>query len=245
MFTPTTTLTKTATALSVRALAVTIAALVLTCAGTSTTGAITAHASAPVTVAPPAVDVLDEPAQTVITGGDLETRVMMRDVMDLYTAAGLHLPNLRIFAHDTDEGCNGHQGLFHNGGDFYRIDLCTWSPVTFGHELAHAWEHHNVDDTTRSDFMARMGVDRWQDMDASAPARAIEQAADVIRWGVQGRPIQQHLATSHENELNTYELLTGLASPRIAHWDDPQPETTVLPEALAAVAAAGTQSRLG
>ena len=60
---------------------------------------------------------------------------------------------------------------------------------------------------------------------AAAPirSRGIERAADLVVWGIGRRPIQLMHATKYGEDLETYELLTGRPSPRIAHWDDAAP----------------------
>lgn len=182
-----------------------------------------------------------EPHTTTITGADADTRTMIEELIDMYAAAGLELPALRINVHATNEGCDGHQGLYRKGGDLYRIDICTVHPTTVAHELAHAWERHTVAESTRTEFMARVGGSKWNDQEAAHPVRAIERAADVIAWGIQEQPIQRLLASHHAEELEQFEMLTGRPSPRIAHWNDPI-ENVARP--LPAAAAAATSNSL-
>lgn len=184
-----------------------------------------------------------EPGTTVITGADADTEAMIVDVSHLFAISGLELPHLRINVHPTDDGCDGHPGLYGKAGDPYRIDLCSLHANLVGHELAHAWEHLNVDDATRARYMDQMGVDQWFDHDAPHPARAIERAANAIAWGVREQPIQRMSLARHADELAAFELLTGRPSPRIAHLDDPVERVVRVPIQDDAISTSADSSR--
>ena len=110
-----------------------------------------------------------------IYGANDEARTVIADAIDRFAAAGLPLPQLRIYVHHTDQGCFGHQGLFTKGGDLHRIDLCDLDATI--HELAHAWEHHHLTDTTRQAFMNTFNIDTWNDNDTAHAHRGVEQVA--------------------------------------------------------------------
>jgi len=154
-----------------------------------------------------------------IYGADADQEADIYAAIDAFDQAGLLLPLLQIYVHDSGEGCHEELGLFSKGGDKHRIDICMAHPSVIRHELAHAWEHHNMTNATRLAFLQRKGIEVWNDQESSAPVRGIEQAAYLIAWGLDSRPIQSLLRSSHAEDLDLYELLTGSQSPRIAQWD--------------------------
>ena len=154
-----------------------------------------------------------------IYGADDELEQEILDAIDLYTNAGLGLPELRIYVHDSYEACDGNLGLYSKGGDQHRVDICEWDPKLISHELAHAWEYHNVDDATRQAYLDRARLKVWNSHDVPHPARGVERVAFVISWGVVDQPIQIMTKGHYTEELYQYELLTGMPSPRIAHLD--------------------------
>lgn len=170
---------------------------------------------APATTAA-AVASATEPAEAAPYGihGPAEAEAIVLEAMELFETAGLELPPLRIHVHPTHEACNGNLGLYSKGGDLHRIDLCDLTPWLIVHELAHAWERHNVDDATRDAFMAATGAGTWNDHSQPHPARGVEQAADAIAWGLIGHDLSPHSA-HHADDLAHFEHLTGTTSPRI------------------------------
>jgi hypothetical protein len=154
-----------------------------------------------------------------IHGADADQEADINAAILAFDQAGLLLPDLQIYVHESNEGCNKNLGLFSQGGDKHRIDICMAHPSVIRHELAHAWEHHNMTDATRRAFLQRRGIEAWNDQESSAQVRGIEQAAYLIAWGLDSRPIQSLLRSRHAEDLDLYELLTGSQSPRIAVWD--------------------------
>ena len=154
-----------------------------------------------------------------IYGADEQTELMIEEANALFQAAGLSLPALRIYVHDNDEPCNGNQGLFSKTGDQHRVDICTHHINLIIHELAHAWEYHNVDETTRQKFMEQAQADGWNDHNVVHQARGVEIAADIIKWGLADGQLPQMSASHYAQQLAQYELLTGTQTPRIAHWN--------------------------
>ena len=154
-----------------------------------------------------------------IYGADEAMNQEILDAMDRFEDAGLELPELRVYVHDSDEPCNGNanMGLYNKGGDQQRIDLCHRSPNVGIHELAHAWEYHNMDDTTRQAFLVRADLSTWNDTDVVHRARGVERVAYAIVWGLDDQPIQRQLLSAYSENLDHFELLTGTPSPRIAH----------------------------
>ena len=155
-----------------------------------------------------------------IHGADDAAEAEIMAAIERFVDAGLPLPELSIHVHESAQGCNGHQGLFGKGGDKHRIDICVVHPSVIRHELAHLWEHHNVDDATRQAFLDSTGLEAWNDQSAVHRSRGIEQAAYLVAWGIAPEPIQSMLRSFHGEDLANFELLTGEPSPRIAHSDD-------------------------
>lgn len=150
---------------------------------------------------------------TQIVGADAELAAAIRQAIARFESAGLTLPELSIHAHPTSAGCRGNCGLYTTGESGGRVDLCVRGQHTILHELAHAWEHHNVDDATRQRFLTHSGLEVWNDPETDWDERGIEAAAQVIAWGLLDIPITN--ADRFENQLDQFELLTGLESPRL------------------------------
>ena len=148
-----------------------------------------------------------------IHGADNHAEAIIAQALDRFAEAALPLPELRIYVHDSQEGCDGHQGLYSNGGDPHRIDLCDLDATI--HELAHAWEHHHLTDQTRTAFMDHYDIEGWNDPDLAHAHRGVEQVAFAITWGLADQPVQAMLADHYADQLERYELLTGTTSPRL------------------------------
>lgn len=169
--------------------------------------------------------VVAEPAG--VYGADEVMEREILDAVDRFAEAGLTLPELRIYVHDSDEPCRGHMGLYGKGGDRHRIDLCERHRKVITHELAHAWEYHNLDDSTRQAFLDRANLKVWNDKDVPYPARGVERVAYLISWALDDQSIQAISLGHYIEDLDRYEFLTGNSSPRIAHLeaalDSPRP----------------------
>jgi hypothetical protein len=79
------------------------------------------------------------------------------------------------------------------------------------HEMAHAWTEANVDQAMEARFMRIRGVDAWNDPDLAWKERGIEQAAEIIAWGLGEGEIQPLLPEPPETRelIDAYVLLTG------------------------------------
>lgn len=153
-----------------------------------------------------------------IYGADPQLTTVIQAAMDRFTTTGLILPALRIYVHDTSDGCKGASGLYSQKPPVHRIDLCTRLQATVLHELAHAWEHHTVSEDTRRTFLEHTGLEAWQSYgDVEWEDRGIEQAAQIIAWGLMD--IQITNTERFLDELYEFELLTGIPSPRLPSRD--------------------------
>ncbi len=170
------------------------------------------------------VDVPEATVETLdaygIYGADSAQEAEITAAMAVLADNGLTVPELRIYVHESNQGCRENQGLFGTGGDKHRVDICNFDESIIRHELVHAWEHHNMDDSTRQAFQDHIGLDNWNDHDQPHYSRGIEEAAYLIVWGMDDNPISRMSRNHYADDLTGYELLTGTASPRISHWND-------------------------
>ncbi len=175
-----------------------------------------------------------------IYGASEETEEAIEQAIARFNTEGLTLPtDLRIYVHDTRDECQGHPGLFNQDYSGTRIDLCTTDGFIVLHELAHAWEHHSMDDTTRQAFLDHTGLEVWNHADADWTERGIELAANAIAWGLLDETLTDGEATEYSEQLDRFELLTGQASPR--HDGETTTQTVEVPEGSAELAAGYAQ----
>jgi hypothetical protein len=136
------------------------------------------------------------------------------EAVALFDEAGLWLPELDIYVHRDKSVCSDAPGLFNKNGDAHRVDICTDGRSVVIHELAHAWEHHNVKDATREQFMALVGATSWNDGVDHWAARGVEQAAMAIQSGVLTDPLPPSRVAKADDLQAHFELLTGRSSKR-------------------------------
>jgi hypothetical protein len=133
-----------------------------------------------------------------------------------YGEAGLrNLPPLEVHLHRSNDDCRGGLGLYYAG----RIDLCTkdssepYQRKFALHEMAHAWTETNVPGDVLRAFMQRQRVAAWNDRSDPWKERGIEQAAEVVTWGLGEGEIAPLLPEVPDAETlaSLYEMLTGRA----------------------------------
>jgi hypothetical protein len=164
----------------------------------------------------------DDPVLPAVVMEDLpaDIEAMVEWALGLFEQAGMELPPLEIRHHGDDVGgCDGHDGLHRPGEPRNVVELCT-NDVTFAtqamvlHELAHAWVDDSVGPTARAAFQAVRGYAHWQDY-AAAPwhENGIEQAAEIVAWGLFDRPMAMSRITGNScDELDAgFRALTGMA----------------------------------
>lgn len=155
------------------------------------------------------------PALT-INGADAEVGAMIEDAVARYERLGLQLPPLEINVHAKDrEHCHGHRAYWDHHDHHDVIDLCFFDQFTVLHELAHAFEHHNLDEHTRDEFMALTPGQVWRDDDVKYNHQGIEDAANTIARGLLDETVDPD-SEKDQADLNAFELLVGIPSPRIA-----------------------------
>ncbi len=156
---------------------------------------------------------LDPPG---IYGADRDVVAAFEAAIDRYNTSGLTLPPLRIYVHTTRDSCSGYVGVFNHYNDPYRIDMCagTGYQIFILHELAHAWAYHTISDDTRQAFLNRTGL-VWNHPDVKWPQRGTEVLAKTIAWGLRSEPLTVAEADDFADRLEQFQLLTGVASPRL------------------------------
>lgn len=163
-------MTKFLTALSASALAATIMIVGL---ATEPADPVTAVESQPTT---PVVTVSPTP-NVVVTGADEDDQRRLGEALRHFHDHGLDLPDLDVRFYDDDHECQGHYGLFQTSFTPWRVLICTDLDFVPTHELAHAWEAANLDDTDRDRYIEERGLSSWNDQNVPWVERGVEDAA--------------------------------------------------------------------
>lgn len=150
----------------------------------------------------------------VVHGSDERSREQIADADAAFRVAGLTLPGLEIHVHENYKGCDGLAGQFSRDGSGLRVDFCSGNSFTVLHEFAHAWEYHNVDDTTRDELVEMHGLETWRSRDVPWAERGVEVAAETIAKGLLERAFPEWQCEEVELLDQGFRLLTGQSSPR-------------------------------
>ncbi len=184
---------------------------------------------------------LDENVTGILDSGGLRVDLVnasasqmafARWMVDRFRSAGLGVPEVRAIWFPPSPDCHGRAGLAIESDERYRglhtIRVCTdriaddetlsgWAPsaIAYGlHEIAHVWMLDHLDDSIRTEFLDRSGLEIWRGSEADWHERGVEHAAFTIAWGLTGTedatyPIRP---TPDCDELaERFELLTGHA----------------------------------
>ena len=151
-----------------------------------------------------------------IRGADGDRRQQIDQALDRFDEAGLELPSLIIEVHDSRSGCDGNGGLFQWGNEVARVELCAPETFVIFHELGHAWELTHMTDEDRNAFLESANLAKWDDRSIPWKERGREVAANIIAIGLAHRELSGQDLQQFATELELYEILTGLPSPRIA-----------------------------
>ena len=155
--------------------------------------------------------------RTTITGGSDEQRATVTWALGRYADAGLDLPVLHFDLHPDASGCSGNRGYFSPSSTPWMVAICTDERFLVLHELGHAWAEHTLSDVDRTAFVEFRGLESWNDPETSWRARASEDAANTLAWGLLETPIRHISPTGSLAERSqAFRLLTGFASPRIS-----------------------------
>ena len=132
--------------------------------------------------------------------------------IDRYAEAGLNLPQLVIRFPGRDlSHCDGAPGRVYLDHDPIEVRMCWNSEFVLLHELAHAWEAHNVPTGNHEPFMdMRDGVLSWASLDVEWSERGREHAANVIAWGLleDPYPISKTYPNDPDSLLAAFQFLT-------------------------------------
>lgn len=150
----------------------------------------------------------------VVHGSDERSHQQIADADAAFRVAGLTLPDLEIHVHENYAGCGGFAGQFNRDGSGRRVDFCSGNSFTVLHEFAHAWEYHNVEDTTRDALVELHGLETWRDRGVPWEERGVEVAAETIAKGLLERPFPEWQCEEIELLDQGFRLLTGRSSPR-------------------------------
>lgn len=173
----------------------------------ATLGFIGASAANPVAMSadPTAADM---PASVTVVGASESDHAAIGWAVDRFQRAGLELPPVVIEIHNAPADCNGYDGLFRASETLPAILVCNRSRYIVLHELAHAWEHHNLTDDTRQEFMELLGLTAWNEHDVVWGERGVEALAEIITWGLYDIDLTADLDEKLMKQ-NAYSLITG------------------------------------
>lgn len=157
----------------------------------------------------PAQPVSLQPAVTV-TNGTPEEEAVVELAVARFVETGLALPDLELRVLDT---CSGGQGRYI--AEEAVIELCVINEFLVLHELAHAWEHFQLTDGERRDFVdTTPTAQTWRASSTEWKNRGIEIMANSIATALLARPLPA--GSGDDTELAHFEAVTGSASPRLA-----------------------------
>lgn len=164
----------------------------------------------PVT-AEPATELVSELVVLVTT--DDERQTVARSV-GLFEQAGLRLPPLVVRV-GSPGGCSGRVAVHLHRDGISEIELCETGTTGLEHillhELGHAWVALNLDDEARQRFQEERGWEHWNHHSDDWNDRGTEQAAEVIKWGVNDRVAPILIEHDGCDDLATsYRILTGV-----------------------------------
>lgn len=153
-------------------------------------------------------------AKATIVADTQEQRELSEWALGRYEAAGLELPPVIIEFADGDHlvGCEGALARTYLNQIPVLIKMCWNDQFTLLHELAHAWEAHNVPTEKHEPFMAmRTDATSWASREVPWPQRGREHAANVVAWGVleDPYPVPRTSPTDPESMRDAFRFLTG------------------------------------
>lgn len=168
-------------------------------------------------------------AATALT---IEEQELVNWAFARFAQVGMELPPVAISFHDDTDACGGARGRFRGSGDDRTVIVCVLDAGTFAtrlerqrtlvHELAHAWDHANLDDDTRRHLLPIVDAHDWFASDADWDARGIERFAETIVWGLYDQLRRPVLIDASCGELHAdFLVITGTSPPgpleRVCH----------------------------
>jgi hypothetical protein len=147
---------------------------------------------------------------SVIQVGSLEQDEQVRYALERYAEAGLELPRVDVYLHDTKDGCRDNAGLYTPGVDMDRIDICVDTSFIILHEFGHAWENRFGTDEAREELLQALDLEVWTGGD-DYRARGVEAAANLIAWGLKAPSVAERGQAPNAERLDLFASFTGVA----------------------------------
>lgn len=186
----------------------------------SVAGSLSVGVDTSVSASPAAGGTRERATVTLHGGADWRWYDDVQDALERFEGAGLGavIADVHVWTADQTEPCQGHAGWFSVPETGSRVDLCVdYHDTNLGaelrdklvlHELAHAWIHTNLDDSTRQEFMDLRGAAGWNDPDHAHTSRGTEIAANTIMYAL------HRDGSSDLEQICGYELLTTTPTPK-------------------------------
>lgn len=138
---------------------------------------------------------------------------MLGWALERYREAHLAVPAVDVHFHPDPSGCRGNLGYFEG----LRVDLCVRLEMEPGpqrivlHELAHAWTRAHLTDDARAAFTLVRGLATWSDESADWKDRGIEQAAEIMAWGLGDGTMMPMISGDRDPAAlaDAFQVLTG------------------------------------
>lgn len=139
---------------------------------------------------------------------------------DRFALVGLDLPDVDVTFHDHTEPCKWNQGIYRGGRGVHRVEICVPDHGTFAsdlhrrrtliHELAHAWEHANLDESGRERLLTVLDAEAWFTADLVWEDRGGERFAETIVWGLYDQLRRPTLIDAPCAEIHAdFQFITG------------------------------------
>ena len=166
-----------------------------------------------VTTGAPAPDsVNDSPVVQVFGADDIEHR-RVDEALGRFAVNGLALPDLDVHFFDDEAACKGHQGLFQQRYEPWRVVICGDLEFVVTHEFAHAWEAANVDDAGRAHYVEHRGLPTWDGGEFEWLERGVEDVAFTIQQILMATANRPLTSSTWVERAAAYELITGRPCP--------------------------------
>lgn len=141
-----------------------------------------------------------------------------------FAMVGIELPPVDISFHDETDACGGVNGRFRGSGESRTVLVCVRDAGTSAsrlerqrtlvHELAHAWDHANLDDEARRRLLPVVDAHGWYAADADWDERGIERFAETMVWGLYDQLRRPVLIDVSCGELHAdFLVITGTTAP--------------------------------
>lgn len=154
--------------------------------------------------------------------------------LERYSTSGLEAPLIGSVTFAPVPACENRDGIVFANDSGHpdlvicknEVEVCDPSPddcATFRrqprqsvlHELAHVWLLANEDELKQREFMSLMGSATWHDSNTRWFERGVEQAAEIIAWGLMDEPTTAGRIGNPpcETMMDGFRILTGIEPP--------------------------------